>query len=966
MNAASGTDKPSEIELTRIVPRATYRLQLRREFNFQNARSVLPYLAALGISHLYLSPIFRARRGSASGYDVVDHRTLNPDLGSMEDFRRLALDARSHGLGIILDIVPNHMAVATDENEWWLDVLENGPASRYADYFDIDWTPIRKTMRNRLLLPILENRYGDELHAGRLRVEFDRQRGSLQVRYFDHRIPLDPQQYPLVLSGITKSSVDEADEQDFLNIVEHFGHLPTRCDAAPEQIERRHRDKEVLKRRLARLCERNVGVCGRIDSAVTELNGRSENPESLDALASLLNAQPFRLAYWKVAGDEINYRRFFDVNQLAALRVENPDVFAATHELVFELLREGYIDGLRVDHIDGLHTPSQYLDRLRTLTREVSKRECYIVVEKILAAHERLRDDWPVEGTTGYEFNASMTGWLTSDKHLTHLDWTYRQFIRTIPDYAALVYDCKKLLMRTSLAAEISVLTTQLDRIAQAHRDTTDFTHLALRDALTEVIAAFPVYRTYVDRCKAEGDDIQSISWAVGTARSHAKGSDRSIFDFIEAVLLCHEHVASTTERRHAILEFTRKFQQVTAPVTAKSVEDTAFYRYCRLLAVNEVGGDPRSIGISTAALHRSVMDRQKRWPHCMISTSTHDSKRGEDTRFRLCALTELPKQWRAFATKLSRLNRGSRGDWHGNPAPTLNDEYLLLQSLVGIWPTQPSFDFAELIERIKNYAIKAVREGKDQSSWIDPDQGYEAALLEFIDGFGKKPRRERLEELVGEFVKPLAFFGVLNSVAAVVCKLTMPGVPDFYQGSEFVELTLVDPDNRRLVDFESRAVLSERLAEPHSDPAKFVTDLLAGRRYDDLKLWIIRRLLEVRRESVELFAHGDYFPLEVQGERADHVCAFLRNFKSESLLIIATRWSATLTQGREEAPIGEAIWGNTSFRLPDELGGATAIDLLFGNGAATGSRLETETPVAQVFKSLPVAIYRLTSSRNR
>jgi (1->4)-alpha-D-glucan 1-alpha-D-glucosylmutase len=445
----------------------------------------------------------------------------------------------------------------------------------------------------------------------------------------------------------------------------------------------------------------------------------------------------------------------------------------------------------------------------------------------------------------------------------------------------------------------------------------------------------------------------------VGTARSHAKGSDRSIFDFIEAVLLCKESVATDKKRRHEILEFTRKFQQVTAPVTAKSVEDTAFYRYNRLLAVNEVGGDPRSIGTSTAALHRSVIDKLRRWPHSMLSTSTHDSKRGEDARFRLCVLTELPKQWRAFANKVARLNRSKRGDWQGNTAPSLNDEYLLLQTIAGIWPVNGAFDFNHLLARLKNYAVKAVREAKVQSSWIDPDQDYENAFVEFIDGLGRKPRRERFESLLREFIEPIAFFGVLNSIAALVCKLTMPGVPDFYQGSEFTELTLVDPDNRGLIDFEARATACERLSDPPAIgiPA-WIGNCLHERRYDELKLFIIRQLLQVRRESVELFASGDYVPLDARGVRADHVCAFTRTFGSELLLVIVARWAATLVEGRQEVPVGEEIWGDTAIQLPDALKRSRMQDVLYGTAV---SELGDELPLSRALRVLPVAVYKVS-----
>ncbi len=978
MNVAPRTDKPAYDDeplalAESIVPRATYRLQLRREFNFQSVVKILPYLSGLGISHLYLSPIFQARPGSAYGYDIINHGAINPELGTLEEFKALSAAARSHGLGIILDIVPNHMAVMTMGNEWWADVLENGPASKFARYFDIDWTPLRESMRNRLLVPVLESRYGDELNAGRIQLRFEKERGFFCVYYGEHCFPIDPQSYPQILAGIGLTD-SAGDNPDFLSIVEEFGRLPSRNDISPEQSDRRYRDKEVLKHRLAMLCARNDELSHKIEDALTALNGRTGEPKSLDALARLLDAQPYRLAYWKVAGDEINYRRFFDVNQLAALRADNPDVFAATHELVLGLVRHRLVDGLRVDHIDGLHDPLKYLAALRDQTTHAGFRHCYLVVEKILAAHERLHEDWPVEGTTGYEFNALVTNWLTYDRGVAQLEWTYRQFIRRQPEYGTLVYQSKKLLMRTSLAAEIAVLGVQLDRIAHAHRDTADFTHFALRDALTEVIAAFPVYRTYITDCGAGADDTQSISWAVGAARARGKGSDRSIFDFIQDVLLCKPNTATDPERHAAVIDFTRKFQQVTAPVNAKSVEDTAFYRYFRLLAANEVGGDPRVAGVSTAAFHRTIAERARRWPHTLLATSTHDSKRGEDVRYRLCALTELPRQWRQFTAKMSRLNRSRRIHLDKEPTPTRNDEYLLLQTLVGIWPASIGTistasmsidsDIESTIDRLKQYAIKAVREAKECTSWIDPDLAYEAAVLEFIDGYVAKARRRRLLALLKEIVEPVAFFGALNALSATVLKLTLPGVPDFYQGSELNELSLVDPDNRRAVDFERRLALCERLLHETANDQARCMEALQHWADGELKFFVIWRLLQLRREQVALFAQAGYEPLEVQGTQAAHVCAFVRPLKDRAVIVVVARWMAALMNGTRTMPIGSSVWSDTRITLPASMKGGTLLNVLPQSKVSLDSHgvEPPEITAAELFTQLPIAVVYWTA----
>jgi (1->4)-alpha-D-glucan 1-alpha-D-glucosylmutase len=926
---------------------------LQPAFNFRSATAIVPYLARLGISHLYLSPIFQARPGSTYGYDVVNHSTINEELGTIEEFRTLATTARRHGLGIILDIVPNHMAVMAEGNRWWLDVLENGPASKYSMYFDIDWTPLRASMRNRLLIPILENRYGDELNASRLTVRFNPGAGSFSIRYFDHCVPLDPQQYPLLFIDARPLTAEDPWEE-FKSVIEEFGRLPDRCCAAGESLDRRQRDKEILKRRLARLCAREPGVLRYIESAVESLNGRTGDPGSFDALARVLDAQPYRLAYWKVAGDEINYRRFFDVNQLAALRVEHPDVFDETHAMVFQLLREGCIDGVRIDHVDGLHDPYAYLHKLRKEADAAASAACYIAVEKILASHERLREDWPVAGATGYEFGSWVVGWLLSEKGMPKLDAAYRHFTHTKQTYEEVLYECKKLLMRTSLAAEIAVLGVQLDRVAQAHRDTADFTQFALRDALTEVIAAFPIYRTYVSSRGASADDRQSIQWAIGAARSRNKGGDRTIFDFVESVLLCNDALANSAERRAAILEFTCKFQQVTGPVMAKSAEDTAFYRFYRLCALNEVGSDPRLPSLSNGALHKALTDRAQRSPHAMSATSTHDSKRGEDVRYRLCVLSEYPKEWRRFVAKAMRLQRSYRSEIEGQPAPSHNDEYLILQTFVGLW--QPNMDFGALIERVKSYLIKAAREAKERTSWIDPDPEYESALLKYIDGYCSKQRQQRFLTLLSSFAEPIAFFGSLNGLAAMALKLLAPGVPDFYQGSELPELTLVDPDNRHPIDFEARLSLLEQSPVGATDISFSALHSVRYEGSERLKSRLIMRLLDLRRDHASLFAMGDYLPLEVRGSKAEHVIAFMRRAEGRAIVVVIARWLATQTASFECMFPNADSWADTQVALPAECS-SSLVDVFSNQSFNRVAESPRSIPCSALLARLPLAV---------
>jgi (1->4)-alpha-D-glucan 1-alpha-D-glucosylmutase len=957
----------SETHGTHYVPSATYRLQLTADFNFAAAVKVLPYLAELGVSHLYLSPIFKALTGSRHGYDTVDHSTINPELGGEAGFIRLASAAKRFGMGLVLDVVPNHMAVAAD-NMWWRDVLEHGPASKYADYFDIDWTPLRESMRNRLLLPVLGDHYGAELNRGALQLMFDPDDGSLNVRYADYLFPLDPQTYSFVFGVVHAQDTEQAHELQ--ELLSEFERLPGRSDLAADRVALRHGESIALKKRLRELHRNNPKIAQCMQAVIEQVNGVAGKPSSFDTLAELLDRQPYRLAYWKVAGDEINYRRFFDVNQLAALRMENPDVFNSTHEHLLRLVAAGHVQGLRIDHVDGLLDPLDYLHTLRTaLRKSAAPNQCYLVVEKILAAHERLRE-WPIDGTTGYEFGALIIGWLTAERGVKQLEKSFARFTHRAQTYAETVYRSKRLLMRTSLAAEIAVLAVQLDRIAQSHRDTRDYTQFALRDALVEVIASFPVYRTYVSSAGVDAEDERIIRWAIGIAKARDKGSDRSIFDFVESVLLCKSVIAETAAGRKAVLEFATKFQQVTAPVMAKSVEDTAFYRDCRLLSLNEVGSDPGAIKYSTTALHKENVDRARRFPHCMLATATHDSKRGEDVRYRLSVLTELVPQWRQFVTKASRLNRIARRRTADGDAPSRTDEYLLLQTAIGIWPASAhELNTHALRLRLKEYLIKAVREAKERTSWLEPDGDYERGLIEFVESYFSEPRVSAFVTLVNDLVQPVAFYGTMNALTAAVLKLTSPGVPDFYQGAELPTLTLVDPDNRRSIAFDlHRARLSKLKVDAHAMSFAAQADkLMHDWRSGVLKLWTNWRLLTFRSSHAQLFTHGSYEPLQVQGLWMDHVCAFARHHENQWLIVIVSRWTASLTKGTLTPPLGETYWSDTRVMLPDLLRDAHLLDVLCGtNVDADNADGHSVLYVSKAFTHLPVAVLFVRQENNR
>lgn len=936
----------------RAVPRATYRLQLHREFTLQDAARIVPYLAQLGVSHVYTSPLLKARPGSMHGYDVVDHTQLNPELGTREDFDRFVATLHQQGLGLIVDIVPNHLGVMGDSNHWWLDVLENGPAAQAAAHFDIDWRPNRGTMRNRLLVAVLGEPYGAVLERGEIKLGFNAARGEFSVRYHDHCFPVDPREYPRIFPAPIAAPIDdEGDRADFESLMNSFGHLPPREDVTEEAQTERYRDKEAHKRRLVRLIERSPAVLSHIESAVTRMNGVPGQPGSFDALDVLLDAQAYRLAYWRVAADEINYRRFFDVNDLAALRMDKAAVFEATHALILEWVAQGKIDGLRIDHSDGLYDPEAYFARLQEAVARVTHSEApfYVVTEKILATHETLPKQWQVQGTTGYEFGVLATTWLIDASSERAMSRFYGQFADEPRAFEEIAYQGKKLVMRVALAAEIEVLSTQLDRIAQLDRHTADFTRPALRDALIEVIACFPVYRTYVSDRGVHDEDRRIVNWAISVARKRSLAADVSVFDFLRDVLLGDAGEGRPPAHRLAMLEFAMKFQQVTSPVTAKGVEDTALYRYNRLLCLNEVGGDPRRYAISPQALHQSNAERLRSWPNTLLATSTHDSKRGEDVRARIAVLSELPDLWKRHVARWARLNRGKRRLLDDGPAPSRNDEYLLYQTLIGVWDAGQ--DLASLRERLQAYMVKATREAKSSTSWLNPNPDYEQGVADFVAKLLEDPERSAFLHDFGKLADVVAYFGRLNSLVQVALKITAPGVPDFYQGTELPGLTLVDPDNRRPVDFDAAGNQLDRLRKSLQErPRDAVLAELVGE--GTAKLYVTSMLLQLRREHSQLFAQGRYEPVAVTGELKDHLLAFARIHEGKSVIVVVPRWMHRLMNGELAPPVGK-VWGDARLEVPGESGQAFVELLSDEKVSAQGGSVE----VAKVLARFPVAV---------
>src|SRR6266496_1172978 len=949
------------------IPIATYRLQLNRSFTFRDAAAIVPYLAQLGISHCYVSPYLRARPGSTHGYDIVDHNSLNPEIGSPEDYESLVAELHRHGMGQILDIVPNHMGVMGSDNAWWLDVLENGEASAYADFFDIDWHPIKEESQGKVLIPILGDQYGNVLEAGELKLAFDTERGEFSIFYHQHRFPIDPAEYPRILNFQIESLKELLGpaHEDFLelqSIVTAFGHLPGRGGLSPDQRSERNREKEVQKRRLAALCARSQAIRDFVSSTVTAFNGTPGQPSSFEALHELIKAQAFRLAQWRVAADDINYRRFFDINDLAAVCMENEAVFTSTHRFILDLVKQGKVDGLRIDHPDGLYDPTRYFHQLRgelTIELEGQSRQVYLIAEKILTGTERLRRDWPIHGTTGYEFANLVNGLFIDGSAADKMQRIYRSFAGNQEPFADQVYASKKLILKVVLASELNVLANHLSRIALANRHTCDFTLNSLRSALAEVIASFPVYRTYVSESGVSSDDRRYMEQAVAIGRRRSNAADLSVFDFIRRVLLIDVNGNSPGWYKRSITRFAMKFQQVTSAVMAKGLEDTALYRYNRLVSLNDVGGNPSKFGTSVDEFHSANQKRMADWPHSMLASSTHDSKRSEDVRARINVLSEMPAMWRLRLRRWRDWNRKKKRLIEGQPAPSRNDEYLFYQTLVGVWPTEPVDDSAwrDWCDRLEPYMLKAAREAKEHTSWANTNSEYEGALSAFVRAVLERSDKNLFLQDFEEFHTRIARIGGFNSLSQSLLKLASPGVPDIYQGNELLQFSLVDPDNRSPMDYERRKrLLASFQGNGPTEKELFSRAELNGKITDQtMKLFLTWKTLSLRKREAALFAHGRYIPLKLAGERAEHVVAFAREYEGRTATIIVPRLCATLLGENFETVCDEVLWGDT--RLETMSAGIACHHNVFTGECIPVDGESRSLPVARLFRQFPVAL---------
>ncbi len=968
------------------LPRATYRIQFGPHMTFQGALELVDYLQELGVSDLYVSPVFKSRSNSTHGYDVVDYNEFNPNLGSAEEFDALAAAMRERDMGILLDIVPNHMGVNT-ENVWWMDVLKHGPSSVYADYFDIEWFPQNRSMDNRVLLPVLGDHYGRVLEAGELKVVY--WHGDFYLHYYEHQFPITPETYASVLRRVHEHLLAYGDYEDWVemelsSVITSLEFMPPYTTPDEDLLVVRRREQVIIRWRLLGLFDKSEVFRVVLQNALDDFNGDPENPASFDDLHDLLTRQPYRLSYWRVATDEINYRRFFDINDMAAIRIENPQVFADSHGLTLRLLAEGKVSGLRIDHPDGLWDPEAYfmrlqegyllacveqrldepitgyvpvaerLDVLRQENAQASEWPLYVLVEKILSETEPLPFSWAVYGTTGYDFMYVLNNLFVDPANEAKFDALYADFIGGAIEFHELTDYTKKLLMSQSLTSEIDARSADLARILEQNRRYSGYTRNSLAFGLSEIIAALSVYRTYITGPGNVSErDRFYINRAVDLAKRQNKLTPSSVFDFLRDTLLMENFADFDEHQRGELRQFVMKFQQITGPVMAKSVEDTAFYIYNRLTSLNEVGGHPDRFGMTPADFHAHNVD--KAYPYTMLSTSTHDTKRSEDVRARISVLSEMPDEWAAAINEWAAINRGDKtpAEDETEAMPSRNDEYLIYQSLIGIYEAD---NLSDVRDRLIAYMYKAINEAKTHSNWINPNDVYGQAIADFVTAMLESKAFRAVFE---PFHERVAFFGYFNALAQTLLKLTAPGTPDIYQGNELWDFSLVDPDNRRPVDFQHRHELLAELQQALTDDQQqLVRDLVEQVGTGRIKLYVTHQALNYRREHEALFLEGEYIPLDVSGGRADHVCAFLRQLDDTMALVVVPRLVVGLVGGQQRAPLGD-VWADTRLVLPESIRQIAGLEnVLTGQPVAVTAHDNRLTlSVAEILAAFPVGL---------
>ncbi len=946
------------------IPVSTYRLQLGNRVTYHDAARLVPYLRDLGISDVYSSPYFMTPRGSGNAYEIVDPNVVNPGIGGEEGLDRFVSVLSALEMGYILDIVPNHMYIESRENAWWMDVLENGPSSQYADFFDIDWHPAKRGLENKVLIPILGEQYGIALERQELKLCHED--GAFFLDYYEHRLPIAPDAYTMVLTYRMERirrllPPDHPHLVELLSILTALGCLPAYTERDPDRIIERRREKETIKRRLLALYEESPEVRSFLDDNIIAFNGARDQPSSFNLLDELVGRQVWRLSYWRVATEEINYRRFFDINGLAAVRMEDPIVFLKAHQLILALVRKGRITGLRVDHPDGLRDPAEYFKKLQRecfievraaraekeaqpkeatdeitpedsgrkeyegiLASDPQPRPFYVIGEKILMKSERMPEDWPVFGTTGYTFLNSLNGIFVDGTNARAFDEIYGRFTGAKPNYQDLVYEKKRLIMITAMSSEINRLGRYLGYLAEKNRHTRDYTSYSLTMVIREVIACFPIYRTYITGLGVDDRDRRYIEQAVGKAKRRNPALSETVFDFLLRVLLFDCPADFDEADKEEWVDFVMRFQQLSGPVMAKGLEDTVFYVYNRLLSLNEVGGNPERFGTPLDAFHGQNMETAKSWPHSLVATSTHDTKRSEDVRARLNVLSEIPDEWHRCLVRWRRFNSKKKTIADGRAVPDRNEEYLIYQTLLGIWPLRPAAGrrYTDLKNRMKEYVVKAVREAKVNSSWISPDPAYEEGLAKFLDVVLAGGADDPFVKDFKAFHDRMAYFGMVNSLSQTLLKITSPGVPDFYQGTELWDFSLADPDNRRPVDFRSREVLLKRLKEKQEKSLgnlrAMAKSILRTWKNGMVKLYVTWRSLEYRNRNRALFEEGDYTPLASEGRFGQNLCAFARRKNDRCVFVVVPRFVTRLVKSQGEPPLDKRVWEDSRIIIPD------------------------------------------------
>lgn len=901
------------------VPSSVYRLQLNQGFRFSDALRILDYLHELGITDLYLSPVLASRRGSNHGYDVIDPTRIDPDLGSEEEFTALQAELQNRGMGMLLDIVPNHMA-ASAENPWWTDVLENGAQSAFAAFFDVDWNSYSPGLQGRILLPVLGRPFGEALESGELKVIFNE--GRFFIQYFDSLFPLSPRSYHSVLSYRIESLKEKLGEEnaaynEYSGILASTLELARGDRRAPEGSAERRMRFESSRERLRSLTNASPDLARWLEENIAEINGKPGDAASFGLLQRLLGEQNYKLSFWQNLNESINYRRFFTIADLVGLRVEDPIVFEATHGYILRLVGRNSSAGLRIDHIDGLRDPLGYLNRLqeRLKTDETkSDQPSYVIVEKILQVGEDLPEDWPVSGTTGYDYTNQANGIFVNPDGVRQIEEIYSNFIGRKQDFADVLYQKKKLVMSTLLGVEMRTLGRHLSEIAALDRYARELDRGRLSEALIEVTASMSVYRTYTRNMELRPEEIQFIENAVAQARIRAPHLSPGYFNFVREVLLLLNPPHVLPDQREMRLAFVMRWQQFTGPIVAKGFEDTALYVYHPLLSLNEVGGNPRPDSVPTREEFYNFLEaRQKKWPGTLDATSTHDTKRSEDVRARLNVLSEMPRDWEEHLERWSAWNAKHKVQIAGQRAPDSNEEYFLYQTLLGVWPLQAEAS-SDLRQRVQDHLVKATREAMVHTRWTRPNQPHEDALQHFASSVLSEDNHEFLADF-REFQQLIAYYGMINGLSQTLLKITAPGVADFYQGSELWDLRLVDPDNRGQIDFARRAEALKGIIDAESSsPKRALTDLLTHWPDGRVKLYLIWKALTFRHAHPDLFLESEFIPIQPAGCYAANVIGFVRKNATSSVLVAMPRWLSQIRRTNEHFD-----WCDTRLTLPPD-----------------------------------------------